>query len=90
MAGYSDLRRADREYARGKTRAAFRFWKTDDNNRAALRDLIKISQQLDLVVIRTQNIRFQRGVVLRSGYARIGIGRLVPGRRDFAFSKKIF
>ena len=90
MADDSELRGTDCEYARGKTRPALRFWETDDNKRATFRDLIEISQELDLVVISAQNIRFQSGVVLRRGYARVGVGRLVAGRRDFAFFIKIF
>ncbi len=62
--GNSSLRRTDCENTRRKTRAAFWFRKSCNHQRAALGHLIKICQELDLIMVRAQNVSLQRRVVL--------------------------
>jgi hypothetical protein len=49
----------DRKYPRGKSRAALWFRKTDYDNGARFWDLIKIGEQLDLVMVRAENVRLE-------------------------------
>src|SRR5262249_60551896 len=51
--------RQNRKYAGRKAGASFWFGETDDDNRAGLWHLIKVSQQFDLIMIDTQNVGFQ-------------------------------
>jgi len=44
--------RHNRRYPRGKSRAAFRFWKSDHNDCAGFGNLIEIREQLDLIMVR--------------------------------------
>ena len=65
------------KYARWKARAILWLWETDYGDSAGLRNLIQIRQQLDLIMIRAQDICFQRVIVFTRGDARIGVGRFV-------------
>src|SRR5438128_6056935 len=51
--------RQDRKYPCRKTGAAFWFWETDDDERTRLWHLIEIGEQLDLIVVCAQDVRFQ-------------------------------
>jgi hypothetical protein len=52
--------------------------------------LIEIRQQLDLIMVRAQNVSFERVVVLRRGDSGIGIRSFVTRRCDLAFPIEIF
>ena len=69
--------RHDCKYARWKARAILWLWETDYGDSAGLRNLIQIRQQLDLIMIRAQDLCFQRVIVFTRGDARIGVGRFV-------------
>ena len=77
--------RHNRKYPRGKSRAAFRPWKTDDHDRPKFGNLIQIREQFDLIMIRAQNVSFERVIVFCRSDSRIGIGGFVARRGDFAF-----
>src|ERR1041385_8236781 len=62
--GDSSLRRTDCEHARGKPGSILWFGKGRYYQCAALRHLIKICQELDLIMVRAQNIGLKRPVVL--------------------------
>src|SRR6266849_1558429 len=47
------------KHSRRKSRAAFRFWETDDNNRVELGNLTEIGEQFDLIMVRAQNVSFE-------------------------------
>jgi hypothetical protein len=80
----------NRGHARREARAAFRFRKTDHCDGTGFRNLIEIRQQLDLIMVRAQNVSFERVVVLRRGDSGIGIRSFVTRRCDLAFLKEIF
>ena len=63
----------NRKYARWKPGAAFGFWEAGDDDCAALGDLIEISEQLDLIMVRAQNVSFERIIVFRRGDAGISV-----------------
>src|SRR6476619_4929640 len=65
------------KYTRGKTGAAFRFGKTDHDQRTGFGNLIKISEQLDLIMVRTKDVSLQRVIVFTSGDPRIGVSGFV-------------
>ena len=65
------------KYARWKSGAAFGFWKAGDDDCAALGNLIEISEQLDLIMVRAQNVSLERIIVFRRGDAGIGVGGFV-------------
>src|SRR5262249_47600124 len=48
--------RHDRKCPRGKPRSTFRFGKTDHHQRSGFGDLIKIREQLDLVMVCAQDV----------------------------------
>src|SRR5881227_943798 len=51
------------KYARWKARAILWLWETDYYDSASLGNLIQIREQLDLIMICAQDIRFQRVIV---------------------------
>ena len=57
---------------------------------SGFRRLIEVCQQLNLVVVRAQNVSFERIVVLGRGKPWIGIRGLVPGCCDFPILVKKF
>ena len=69
--------RHNRKYPRGKTGSAFRFGKTDHDQRAGFGNLIKIREQLDLIMVCAQDVSLQRVIVFTRGDPRIGIGGFV-------------
>src|SRR5882724_2188068 len=77
--------RQNRKYPRGKTGSAFRFGKTDHDQRAGFGNLIKICEQLDLIMVRAQDVSLQRVIVFTRGEPRIRIGGFMARRNDFAF-----
>jgi hypothetical protein len=69
--------RHNRKYPRRKTGAAFRFRKTDHDYCAGFGHLIKIREQLDLVMIRAQDVSLQQVIVFTRGDPWIGVGGFV-------------
>jgi hypothetical protein len=74
---YATISRQDCEYARWKTRTAFWFWKTDYGDRASPTNFIKIGKQLDLIMVRAQDVGFERIIVFGRGDSGVGIRRFV-------------
>jgi len=60
----------DLEQARGKTGAAFWFWEIDHDDRAGFGDLIEIGEQLDLIMVRAENVSLERVIILNSRQCR--------------------
>src|ERR1700730_7332277 len=65
------------KYARWKSGAAFGFWEAGDDDCAGFGDLIEMSEQLDLIMVRAQNVSLERVIVFRRGDAGIGVGGFV-------------
>src|SRR6266496_1420887 len=78
------------KHPRRETRAALWFWKTNHDDSTGFRDLIEISEQLDLIMVRAQDVSFERVIVLCCGDSRIGICSFVTRRCDLAFLIEIF
>ena len=72
------------KHPRRKSGASPRFRKGADDEGAGFRDLIEIREQLDLVMIGTQNVGLERVIVLGGCDPGIGVSRLVTGGGDFA------
>src|SRR5437868_13111546 len=84
-----DLRK-NRQHSRWKSRAALRFRKCADDECSGFRDLVDVCEQLDLIVVGTQNVTLKRIVVLGGGDSWIGIGGLVTGGGNFSLLIQIF
>ena len=69
--------RHNRKYTSRKAGSAFRFGKTDHDQRAGFGNLIKIREQLDLIMVRAQDVSLQRVIVFTRGDPRIGVGGFV-------------
>src|SRR5262249_11323018 len=82
--------RHDRKYPRGEPRSAFWFGKSDDGQRSGFGNLIKIREQLDLVMVRAQDVSLQRVIFFSRGEPRIGIGGFVARCGDLSILIKIF
>src|SRR5262249_8846048 len=78
------------KYTGRKTGAAFRFWKTDHDQGAGFRDLVEIREQLDLIMVRAQDVGFQRVIVFARGEPGIGVGGLVACGSDLAILIEVF
>jgi hypothetical protein len=52
------LLREDYENARGKSRPALGLWKSGENDRTDLGNLVEICQQLDLIMVCAEDVSF--------------------------------
>src|SRR4030095_13639159 len=73
-AALSPALRQNRKYPRGKTGGVFRFGKTDHDQRAGFGNLIKIREQLNLTMVRAQDVSLERIIVFTRSEPGIGIG----------------